>query len=161
MNKLLLICGLLLGISNLQAQQQLLLKTDFNGKITKGSIEAVIEAVQEGAKIRVGWQHDIDYDNVPDLEHWVNAEFLSVLKGHVFNQVTPIYRQVPNFDLPQINIVASDMMWTAVVGTNGKLVNRYILPNIEKIEDEAMRKRAENLVKVNVDVVATIWIKVE
>lgn len=50
----------LLQTNNLSAQH-LLVRTDFTGSVTEGQISDLIAAIQSGAKIRVGWQHDVNY----------------------------------------------------------------------------------------------------
>jgi len=87
-----------------ETNAQVLLKTDFNAAVTEGSIEHLISEINDGASIRLGWEMDFDGDQKPDLTHWVDAEFLSVLNGHVFNQIRPIYQQIPKRDIPQIII---------------------------------------------------------
>lgn len=137
--------------------ENIVLKTDINGEITFGSIESLIAHIQNGKSIRVGWQHDLDKDSMPDLEHWIDADFISVLNGHVFNQITPIYRQSPKMSIPQIQIIESSMMWTGVIGTNGLLMSRYIIPEMESIEDENIYNSMKKQTEIKERKVATIW----
>ncbi|NAS30012.1 hypothetical protein GTQ40_03425 [Flavobacteriaceae bacterium R38] len=138
-------------------QSNILLKTGSAGEIIEGSIDNLIASIRQGNEIRVGWKLDIDNDSIPDLEHWVDASFISILNGHVFNQITPIYMQLPKIEIPQIDIHQSSIMWTAVIGTNGKLVSRFIFPELDKIEDENRRKGMEEILKIEENVVPTIW----
>jgi len=45
----------------------------------------------------------------------------------------------------------------AVIGTNGVLMSRFIIPGIEDQEDEDYKKRLEAMSKVNEDIVQTSW----
>jgi len=138
---------------------QILLKTDFDGKVTDGSLKTLIENIKKGESIRIGWCLDFNEDKVPDLEHWTDAEFLSILNGHVFNQIPPIYAQVPMAEIPQVEISNSPLQWTAIIGTNGKLKSRYIFPDIEKQKDEDEQKYLKEITQIKERMVQTIWVK--
>lgn len=138
-------------------KSEILLKTDFDGKVTDGSLESLIESVKRGESIRIGWQLDLNDDMVPDLEHWIDAKFLTIMNGHVFNQIEPIYAQAPMADIPQVEISNSPLQWTAIIGTNGKLKSRYIFPEIEKVEDEEYRKNLKEMTQISERMVQTIW----
>ena len=103
------------------------METDFDGNVVKGQKEELIKYIQEGKSIRVGWQLDFDGDKKADLEHWVDATFITILGGEVFTQIDPIYAQGPNIDIPQVEIYSDQTKWTAVIGTNSKLLNRFIV----------------------------------
>ena len=158
---LLLIVFLLVSGLSIGQETETLLQTDFDGKVTNGSIENLIRTIKQGNSIRIGWKLDFNDDGIGDLEHWVDANFLSILNRHVFNQIKPIYAQSPNMKTPQIEINNSPMQWTAVIGTNGKLISRYIYSELDKIEDENFRKQMEMMLKINEEMVETIWVKVK
>ena len=146
--------------SFLQAQDSnLLLKTNAKGEVTEGAIDDLIRAIQLGTKIRVGWSLDSNKDGKPDITHWIDANFLTILSGHVFNQIEPIYKQVPKTQIPQVNIIPSTMMWTGIIGTNGILQSRYIVPELLDIEDETVYKQMEKKTIISERMVATIWAK--
>ena len=153
---------------------QIILSTDFDGKVISGSKEELILHIRDGKPIRVGWQLDFDGDKEPDLDHWVDAAFITVLNGEVFTQIDPIYAQGPNSEIPQVEIFSNNTKWTAVIGTNGKLLNRFIqedkdIPELvfddsmnlseeeknEIIEKEEIRKKA--MKEVNIWNVTTFW----
>lgn len=140
-------------------KSEILLKTDFDGKVTDGSIETLIETIKVGERIRIGWQLDFNEDSVPDLEHWIDANFLTIINGHVFNQIEPIYAQAPMADIPQVEISNSPMQWTGIIGTNGKLKSRFIFPDIEKVKDEEYRKHLKEMTQISERMVQTIWAK--
>ena len=137
---------------------KVVLKTNFEGEVIEGSIDRLINKIQEGYELRIGWQLDFDQDGQSDLEHWIDANFISILNGHVFNQIEPIYQQIPKKEIPQVQIVNSSMKWTGVIGTNGKLISRYIIPDLHLIEDEAIRERFEKIAEIKERIVATVWV---
>jgi len=150
----------LLSISTFLSGQNenIVLKTDFEGKVVEGSIDKLITEIQNGKSVRVGWQLDFDNDKVADLEHWIDANFLSILNGHVFNQIEPIYKQLPKADIPQVEIIPSDMQWTAIIGTNGKLISRYVIPNMDQFEDDKLWEKLQEMTAIKERMVATIWV---
>ncbi len=154
---LVLFCLLTSGWS-LGQQSRVLLKTGTKGEVITGFIERLITTIQEGKAIRIGWQFDFDDDGAPNLEHWIDANFLSILNGHVFNQIEPIYGQLPMEEIPQIQIKASKLKWTAVIGSNGKLMSRYIYADVNDVEDNSERKYLEGLLEVSERIVPTIWV---
>jgi len=149
-----LICSIMFSSAR---GQELAVKTDFNGAVVNGSIEKLIEAVRQGKEIRVGWSLDFNGDGAGNLEHFIDAKFLTILNGHVFNQIDPIYAQAPNEQIPQVEIGNSEMKWTAIIGTNGLLVSRFIIPNIESQKDENNKKQLELMSKINQEKVETSW----
>lgn len=150
----------------------IVLATDFDGNVTEGSKEVLIKYIREGKPVRVGYQLDFDEDKVADFDHWAPATFITILKNDVFTQIDPIFMQGPNMDLPQIEIFPSPTQWTAVIGTNSKLLNRFILnedlvaklkadtslPEAEKeIQIASLEKNVMDMKKVETWQVATFW----
>ena len=150
----------------------IVLATDFDGNVTEGSKENLIKYIREGKPVRVGYQLDFDDDKVADFDHWVEATFITILKNEVFTQIDPIYMQGPDLDIPQILIYPSPTQWTAVLGTNGKLLNRFILnedlvaklkadTSLEESEKESqialLEESQEAMKKVETWQVATFW----
>ena len=114
----------------IQAQSyDIVLATDFDGNVTKGSKAALIDYIREGKPVRVGWQLDFNGDKKPDFDHWVEATYITILEEEVFTQIDPIYAQGPNRKVPQVEIYPDGTKWTAVIGTNSKLLNRFIQNN--------------------------------
>ena len=153
---------------------QIVLATDFDGVVTSGSKENLISHIRDGKPIRVGWQLDFDGDKKPDLDHWVEATFITVLEGEVFTQIDPIFAQGPNSAIPQVEIFPDNTKWTALIGTNGKLLNRFIQEDKdipELVFDESMNlskeekneiiekdeKRKKVMKEVNTWTVTTFW----
>ena len=147
-----------------QRGYQVVVQTDFDGQVVSGSIDSLIAAIREGKPVRVGWQLDFNKDKQPDFDHWVDAEFITILNGHVFTQIETIYMQGPNLEIPQVEIYASSNQWTGVIGTNGKLLNRFIMDKTPKISpeaeakmDDALKEQITNITKVKTWEVATFW----
>ncbi|SNR46923.1 hypothetical protein [Dokdonia pacifica] len=136
---------------------KVLVKTNSEGNVSEGSIESLIQAIREGNDIRVGWSLDFDKDGKPDVEHLIDAKFLTILNGHVFNQIDPIYAQAPNAKIPQIQIGNNNIKWMAIIGTNGVLMSRFIIPDIEDQKNEDYKKQLEMMSKVSEDIVETSW----
>ncbi len=136
---------------------KVLVKTNSEGNVSEGAIESLIQAIREGNDIRVGWSLDFDKDGKPDVEHLIDAKFLTILNGHVFNQIDPIFAQAPNAKIPQVQIGNNDMKWMAIIGTNGVLMSRFIIPGIKDQENEEYKKQLEVMSKVNEDIVETSW----
>lgn len=163
MNKLVLIL-LICTISFVNAQQsKIVLKTDFQGTIIQGSIEDLISKIQEGHTLRLGWSLDFNNDNTPDIEHWVEAEFITIMNGHVYNQVKTIHQQIP---LPaNVDLSSNGNTWQAIISTKGVMQHQYAFENPpkiggvggEEISEEQQKEILENLLKIQEDKVATVW----
>ena len=151
---------------------EIVLASDFDGNVAEGSKEDLIRFIREGKPVRVGYQLDFDDDKVADFDHWVEATFITILKNEVFTQIDPIFMQGPNMDLPQIEIFPNPTQWTAVIGTNSKLLNRFILNDdpvaklkadnsMSEAEKEkriaSLEKNMEDMHKVETWQVATFW----
>ncbi len=146
-------------------QHNIVLTTDFDGNVTKGSKEQLINEIRKGKSVRVGYQLDFDNDKVADFDHWLDAEFITILNGEVFTQIRNINLQIPNMEDPQIDIIPVNTMWTAILGTNSILKNRFVyddlVPDYDEdgnpIIDEKMEKE---IAKRDVQTwkVATIWV---
>ncbi len=104
----------------------------------------------------------------------MEATFITILGEEVFTQIDPIFAQGPNIEIPQIEIYSNNIQWTAVVGTNGKMLNRFVAEQNsmpEPIFDESlgltkeefdkelkmMRESKEAMAKVQTWNVATFW----
>jgi len=156
---------LLSSISLFAQSYEIVVATDFDGKVVSGSIEKLITEIRKGQPVRLGWQLDFNQDKQADFDHWVDAEFITILGDHVFTQIETIFAQGPNMDVPQVEIFPSDTQWTAVIGTNGKLLNRFIMdvpPKIEavdgaQLDEEMIKKQQAEMKKVQTWKVATFW----
>ncbi|MBX2872698.1 MAG: hypothetical protein KTR30_11375 [Saprospiraceae bacterium] len=162
-----LLLSLCFFYGNLKAQvdYEIVVATDFDGKVTQGSIEDLITEIRKGKPVRVGWQLDFDQDKQADFDHWVDAEFITILGQHVFTQIETIFIQGPNLATPQVEIFPSSDQWTAVIGTNSKLLNRFIFHKDPKlggvdgqpIDSTTAVQQIADLKKVDTWMVATFW----
>lgn len=160
---------ILLGILNFlalsgQTNFEIVLETDFEGNVVNGSKSELIKKIREGKPVRIGWQLDFNKDKEPDFDHWMDAEFITILGDDVFTQIRNINLQVPKTDIPQVDIIPVNTMWTAILGTNSLLVNRYVYGELkyevdtlgnpivtEKVEKELAKREARTWK------VATFW----
>lgn len=152
------------GVSLAQSSHDIVVSTDFEGNVVEGSIDTLISEIRKGKPVRVGFQLDFNGDKKPDFDHWIDAEYITILNGQVFTQIESIFRQIPRFDIPQIDIIPVDDKWTGIVGTNSKLLNRFVLGPIEFETDEngqpIVTKDIEKALKqreVRTWMVATFW----
>ena len=102
----------------------LLLETDFDGAIVRGSKVAVVAASERGEALRVGWKIDFDGDRKADLSHWSDGKFISVWEGEVFTQVASIHRQRPVIGQADVLLTEDFALWHGLLGTNGMLKGR-------------------------------------
>ena len=152
----------------------IVLETNFDGQVVYGNKNELIQYIREGKPVRVGWQLDFNEDKVSDFDHWVEATFITILGNEVFTQIDPIYAQSPDLKKPQVEIFPDNTKWTALIGTNGILLNRFVLNETQKpnlvyddssdisIEEfELQKKKAEDNWKAMNEVhtwkVATFW----
>lgn len=71
-------------IINAQDDTHIVLETDFDGNVVKGSKATLIEEIRKGKPVRVWCQLDFNDDKDPDFDHWLDAEFITILKEDVF-----------------------------------------------------------------------------
>lgn len=144
---------------------KIVLETDFDGNVVSGSKKELIKEIRKGKPVRVGWQLDFDNDNKPDFDHWMDAEFITILDDEVFTQIRNINLQVPKLDIPQVDIISTNTMWTGILGTNGLLINRFVYGELkydvdtlgnpimtEELEKELARRETKTWK------VATFWV---
>lgn len=81
------------------------------GKPISGSKEALIDAIRQGAEVRV-------YLKSKRVEHLSDANFITIFKGEVFAQLDRIKGQKPSRDLAQIDLRPQD--YYGLYATNGK-----------------------------------------
>jgi hypothetical protein len=158
-----LLLSLFLCTVSYSQETTIVLKTDFEGKVIEGSIENLIKEIQAGHSIRLGWGLDFDGDKKQDLEHWVDAEFLSVMNGHVYNQISSIHQQMP---MPEnVDLAGPGAQWYALINTKGVMQSYYDFkkpPSLEgmdgvEIPEEQKKEIIENLLKRQEDTVTTTW----
>lgn len=132
----LLIAGLFIFGANgfLTAQENGLYKivyeADREGNRISGSLEELNNYVRNGNPIRVGWElGKRDSTGRARLEHWADAGFITILKGHVFAQISSIYGQGtshPSIEIPFVQMMNGEPDgWVAIIGTTGVMGQKF------------------------------------
>ncbi len=103
-----------------------LLSVRGDGEVTEGSKAALIEAVESGRAIRVGFGLGQGETGGYFLTHWFEAKFLTVLGEEVFTQTPQIHRQRPDREAGDVTFPDKAQLWVATMGTNGKLYSRFL-----------------------------------
>lgn len=164
LNKCVFIFLLSLFVTPTFSQHSIALHTGFSGEVIEGSKQLLIDEIRKGKSVRIGYQLDFNSDGVADFDHWATAEFITILDGEVFTQIRNINIQIPNMKVPQIDIMPNNIMWTAILGTNGLLKNRFVFSDLEteydengkQIIDEKMEKELKKR-EVSTWKVSTFW----
>jgi len=88
---------------------------DDKGVSNAGAKKDLIAAIRAGKPVRVYWAGR-------RIEHLVDANFLSVLEGEVFAQISSIrgQRPSPEGQPPSIELAAPGQEWSAIISTNGQ-----------------------------------------
>ncbi len=100
---------------------QPLFATDLDGDPKLGSKDALIDAANRGAPLRIGWGLDFDRDGTSELVHWADAAFLSIWEGEVFTQVDAIHTQSPVRGQANVDLREPFVEWRGSIGTTGGL----------------------------------------
>lgn len=107
---------------------EIVLETDSSGEIVQGSVVSLIDHVERGTPVRVGWELNFQLPNTEKpnrLVHWVDAGFLTIWKGHVFAQIRSIYTQGPVMDRAAIILGKEPDGWVAILGSDGSLLDAF------------------------------------
>ena len=118
-----------------QAEWQLVYEHDENGEVLTGSKQALIDAVREGQDVKIGWVIGAGEKSV---EHWAPAQFLTIMNGEVFGQITPILSQNPSFEQNLITF-REGMKWSFIASTSGKNATSYHTFDGSTIDDTTYR----------------------
>ena len=88
------------------------------GKVISGSKDALLDAIRNGAEIRL-------YYKAGRVEHLIDAGFITVFKGEVFAQIDRIKGQAPSREEPVIDLRITD--YYGLYSTNGKFeINWFV-----------------------------------
>lgn len=122
----------LMACSSVLAQANGLYKVvyeaDRNGKAVSGSLEELLQYVRNGNPIRVGWELGVKSDTTFYLEHWADAGFMTIQRGHLFAQINSIYGQgttAPGMEPAVFLTSGKPHGWVAVFGTTGEVKQKY------------------------------------
>lgn len=140
---------------NSVGQYQIIYEADREGNRISGSLEKLIELVDNGNPVRVGWELVSKWpDTVTVMRHWTNGGFVTTLRGHVFAQIPAIFGQgFSHIDSPPGIFLSTDIpnSWVAVVGTNGALLSKFKKQEwMNEIPKEELKKMEQMKVK-------TLW----
>lgn len=97
-----------------------------NGEVSQGSKQALVEAVESGKSIRVGFGLGRGPTGGYFLTHWFEAPFLTVLASDVFTQTPIIHRQHPQPNDVDILLPDTSAEWVGTLGTNGKMHSKFL-----------------------------------
>ena len=111
----------------------LVYKHDKHGNAIYGKKEKLIQAIQNGLPVKVGYGWQVDVER--SLEHIADAQFLTILKvkgqHDVFAQVSPIMRQDPFKQNDSIAVkMVPEFQWRTTIGTNG--ISSNVMVNVFK-----------------------------
>ncbi|MCO1333261.1 hypothetical protein MO867_02805 [Microbulbifer sp. OS29] len=138
--------GFLLGGSVEVSAQQLaycadpILEVDFDGMVVAGSKRELAKVALSGTPMRVGWDLDFTGNKQPDLTHWSDAQFTSVVSGEVATKVQSVHRQIPRVEEEKVELSAEFGRWHGLLDSRGVLLGRF-----------------EHSEMVNQDRVHTVW----
>lgn len=127
--QVLLFVFLYAGIVNAQEKSayKVVCEVDENGKVLSGSVQDLVEYVQEGNTLRVGWE--LGYKGKNPMWHWAEASFITVKDGHVFGQIKGIFAQAtsaPNIQTPAVYLHTDKAnSWVAILGTTGVFRQKF------------------------------------
>lgn len=115
---------------NTSGAYEIVYEADPEGNAISGDRNQLLEYVQNGNPIRVGWT--LKFKNPQtgkdaSLQHWADAGFLTVINNHVFAQISSIYQQGPAFsDPPGVFLVNNKPDgWVAIIGTTGVMRQKF------------------------------------
>ena len=118
-----------------QSEWQLVYEHNEQGEAISGSKEALIEAVRAGQDIKIGWKMG---SGEKIVEHWAMAQFMTIMNGEVFGQITPILSQSPSFD-QNIITFREGMKWSFIASTSGKNATYYYSFDGTALDDSIYR----------------------
>ncbi|WP_350290663.1 hypothetical protein [uncultured Croceitalea sp.] len=113
-----------------QSNYRVIFEADSKGKTISGKRQDLINYVQNGNPIRVGWVLNFKHPktrNIVEMQHWTDAGFITTLDGHVFAQIKSIYQQGPSpYEPPSVFLVDDKPNgWVAIIGTTGVMRQKY------------------------------------
>jgi len=120
------------GLSTLHGQNnyKIIYEADRDGKAIEGNLQQLLDHVQNGNPIRVGWVLAFEHPETKErieMQHWTDAGFITTLNGHVFAQIGSIYQQGPGLsDPPAVFLVdGKPHGWVAIIGSTGVMRQKY------------------------------------
>jgi len=113
-----------------QNNYQIIYESDNDGNTILGNRETLVNYIQNGTPIRVGWVLKFKHpqnDSIVEMQHWADAGFITTLNGHAFAQINSIYQQGPGISNPPSVFLVNDKPhgWVAIIGTTGVMRQKY------------------------------------
>lgn len=113
-----------------QSNYKVIFEADSKGETISGKRQDLLNYVQNGNPIRVGWVLNFKHPETKDMvemQHWTDAGFITTLDGHVFAQINSIYQQGPSpYEPPSVFLVDDKPNgWVAIIGTTGVMRQKY------------------------------------
>ncbi|MBX2816419.1 MAG: hypothetical protein KTR24_10485 [Saprospiraceae bacterium] len=106
-------------------------EADRHGNRISGDLDQLIDHVENGCPIRVGWELETLWpDTMVLLSHWTDGGFITLSRGQVFAQIRGIFGQgSAHISAPPGVFLSSNQpnSWVAVVGTDGVLRSKFHL----------------------------------
>ncbi|OEK06247.1 hypothetical protein [Roseivirga misakiensis] len=107
---------------------QVVYEADKEGNRISGSLGELLEYVRNGNLVRVGWELGKKGPGQNVIEHWTDAGFITIVKGHVFAQISSIYAQgtsAPSIEIPFVRISDEPDGWVSVIATTGVMHQKF------------------------------------
>ncbi|MEM7549593.1 MAG: hypothetical protein AAF363_07960 [Bacteroidota bacterium] len=95
-----------------------------SGEVISGSKSDLIEAVRSGKDVKLGWKMGGAGQFV---EHYAEVQFLTIMEGEVYGQISPILSQEPSFAKKTVGF-REGLKWSLIASTTG--VNSTLFYNI-------------------------------
>ena len=100
-----------------QTNWKLIYENDKEGNVLNGNKDELIQSARLGKDIKIHWKMGAGGNSV---EHVADIQFISIIKGEVFGQISEINAQVPDFGEPTIDFLGKTIVWSLIASTSGK-----------------------------------------
>jgi len=97
---------------------KMVLEQNNKGVPLKGSKAALINAIRSGNEVRIYWKGKY-------VEHLTDSNFLTIIEGEVFAQITTIKGQKPTQKPPSVEL--RDTEWTGIISTQGPYTAKWFV----------------------------------
>lgn len=113
-----------------QSLYKVIYEADNEGNRLSGDLDLLIELVNNGNPVRVGWELIQKWpDSTTVMTHWTDGGFVTTQRGHVFAQIEGIFGQGVahiSSETPAVFLsTAIPNSWVAVIGTTGVLTSKF------------------------------------
>ena len=118
MRSILLVVFALLLFYNTNGQSKwvLIYTNDAYGEPVYGNFQELIQAVEAGKEIRVGWNMG---SGERVVKHYAPAQFITIMDSVVYAQISPIIGQQPSYEKQQMTF-HENLQWSMIAGSHGK-----------------------------------------